>query len=337
MLALNIINLSKSFDTKAIPAFKELNFSIKKGAILSLFGPSGTGKSTLLKIISGELTADSGSVDVDGGVELVVSILDVDGSKTMSEIIGEKIQDLDEKEQIQRKREMIDLFSLFYKDQQSFNSLSLGEQKRVLLARSLATRPSLLLLDEPFSSLDLILKKEIKSELQQICLSEKIACLFVSHNFQDIMSFSDHVAILDVGQIRQIDIPEKVYDFPRDAHVAKLIQNANLIACEILEFKNDHVKIKTDWGEMKLPRYHKAINESTKRANILIYPHEIEISEDGFSAKVISFKPTLGYKEVLLESKERSLLAQFPNSVMIEEGQVLSLSLKNQEVRLIPL
>ncbi|MBT7611073.1 MAG: ABC transporter ATP-binding protein [Bacteriovoracaceae bacterium] len=337
MQVLDVIKLSKSFDKRAIPAFKELNFSLDKGKILSIFGPSGTGKSTLLKIIAGEIEPDSGEISLIGGVELVASLSDVDVSKTSSEIIGEKILHLSDQQQVQRKREMVDFFSLFYKEKQPINTLSLGEQKRVLLARSLAPKPAVLLLDEPFSSLDLILKNEIKQELREACTVENIACLFVSHNFVDIMDFSDRVAILDVGQIRQIDSPKQIYDFPRDAHVAKLIQNSNLIACEIISFAPKCIKIKSEWGVLSVSRFHFAINDSTTRANLLIYPHELEIDENGFEAKVIESRKRLGFKDVVLKTKTRFLLAQFSNSVTIETGQVLKLRIKTDEVRLIPL
>jgi ABC-type Fe3+/spermidine/putrescine transport system ATPase subunit len=337
MHSLEVINISKSFDCRAIPAFKDLNFSLEKGRVLALFGPSGTGKSTLLKMIAGELLPDSGEIKLSGRVELVKSIHEVDNEKTLTEIIGELLHDFPMERQIQRKRELVDLFSLYYKDQQTFKTLSLGEQKRALLARSLAPFPSVLLLDEPFSSLDLILKNEIKNELRQICLAENISTLFVSHNFQDIMSFSDRVAVLDVGQIRQIDLPAQIYDFPRDAHVAKLIQHSCLLACEILSLDNNLAEIKTKWGKFQISKIHSLITKDTKRANLLIYPNEFELAEIGIEAKVLALYPHGPFLKVVLSYQERSFIAQISNSVIIEIGQKLVLKIKTEEIRLIPL
>ena len=312
-------------------------FAISKGETLGLFGPSGTGKSTLLKIIAGIEKADQGTIELNGHAELVLELNDINWDLSVDEILSERIQSWPNKEQVERKRELIDLFSLYYKDKKLFKHLSLGEQKRVLIARSLASRPSLLLLDEPFSSLDLILKNEIKQELQIIFKQEKMGCLFVTHDFQDILSFSDRVAILDNGEIRQVDTAEQIFQYPRDAHVAKLIGDGFLLPCEIMARNNSILTVKSEWGEMEIRHFHPAINDKTTRCNLLVWPHEFEISENGEKGNILSFVSKGFAQEVKIKVKQRTLVVHISNSVKIESGQEIFLSIKQEEARLIPL
>lgn len=319
----------------------QMAFTISKGEILSLFGPSGTGKSTLLKIIAGQSKADAGEIELQGHAELVVGLEEVNWDHTVDQILGEKITEWTEEEQIQRKREMIDLFSLFYKDQKPFKHLSLGEQKRVLIARSLASRPSLLLLDEPFSSLDLILKNEIKEELLSIIEQQEMGCLFVTHDYRDVLSFSSRVAILDHGEIRQLEKPGFVYQYPRDAHVARLLGKPFLYPVEILDQTDKGVLVKTEWGEALVKNKHPLITEESKKANLLVWNHEFYEAKNSdalvLKGKVESLLNCGSHQETILSVKNRKLVVSFSQSKAIKKGQNLSLAFNLEEVRLIPL
>ena len=344
MNVLEIRNLSKTFNIKSIPALKSISLTVKKGEILSLFGPSGTGKTSLLKIISGREPMDSGSCLIDGEVEWLEECSETDPNLTVDQILGQNLAGLDKELQRERKRELIALFSLFYKDQKLFGQLSLGEKKRVLLAKALAGNPSLLLMDEPFSSLDLILKNELKTEMRTLLKNENIACLFVSHDYQDVLSFSDSVVILDRGEIRQQGEPQTVFDFPRDAHIAKLLYECFLLPCQIKEFLTVNgkslVSTTSEWGEFQFEKYHPEINQDCKRANILWLPHEISISssgERGLIGVVIAVKKRGVVTDLKIQLNKRLVTVQVSNDSGFKQGDSISLGLNEKEGRLIPL
>ncbi len=341
MYTLDLIKISKTFDSKAIPALKNLSFSLSRGEIAALFGPSGTGKTTLFKIIAGQGPSDSGEVVRNGKAELVRDIAEFGAEKTVDEIIGEKISHLGPEEKIQRKREVIEMFSLFYKNKKQFRQLSLGEKKRVALAQSIAPRPAILLMDEPFSSLDFVVKEEIKSELRDIIKKEEMTCFYISHNFQDIVSFSEKIIVLNMGEIRQIGTPLSILHFPRDAHVAKLIGKCNLIPCEVAIFEKQNILVQSVLGKMSFRHIHPLITGENKRLNILVWPHEFEIGTRKLEGEM-SFKGLVqevteeGFSKILrVVHKEKSYIIESQSRRDFQKGQEIYFAIKLEEARLI--
>ncbi len=221
-------NISKKYHTKEgeINAIKDINLDIKEGEIVSLVGPSGCGKSTLLSIIA-SLTDYNGKLIKKDNLKISY-MLQSDALLpylTIYEnaILGLKIQKKLSKENIDYVNNLLKLYNLYeFKDNYPKN-LSGGMKQRVALIRTLATKPDLLLLDEPFSSLDNVTRLIISDDVYNIIKKEKKTTILVTHNIEEAITFSDKVIILSkrpstIKNIINIDIhnDESIYNRRKD-------------------------------------------------------------------------------------------------------------------------
>lgn len=231
---------------------ENINFSLKKGDIFALLGHSGSGKSSLLRAIAGLKTIDAGEIYLQN--QLI-------SSKTFNQTpqkraIGMMFQDyalfphlnayqnilfalhlLDKKQQIKRADEMLELVGL--KDYKNAypNQLSGGQQQRLALARSLAGKPNCILLDEPFSSLDSVLKKQLLQELKAILAHEKITAIIVTHAADEAFQIANYIGILENKTLMQFDTPYHVYHLPRTPYIAKFLGDGRFIK-GLVKYKN---------------------------------------------------------------------------------------------------
>lgn len=231
MSFLKIQNISKSFSKT--PVLKDINFELNKGEIVAFLGNSGCGKSTLLRIIAGFETSDSGIVDFDN-----INLLQLPSHKRN---VGMFFQNyalfphLNVEDNIayglksdskQRVKELLNICNLNGQEKKLIHQISGGQQQRVALARALAPKPKLLLLDEPFSNIDGLLKDKLRSELKAMIKAADVSAIFVSHDIDDAFSIADKALILHDGIIQQFDTPEKLYRFPKSTFVAEFMGNA---------------------------------------------------------------------------------------------------------------
>lgn len=240
MALLDVLDISKTFDHA--PVLDRVSFSLEKGAILSLLGPSGCGKTTLLRILAGLEMQDSGSVFFEGrdmsGVEpfrrsfgmmfqefALFPHKDVYGNVSF----GLRMQRLPVREVRRRTREMLSLVGLDNHERRNVGELSGGERQRVALARTLAPRPRLLLLDEPLGALDRALRERLMVELRSILKGLAQTCIFVTHDQAEAYAMADRIAVIIGGRIEQIDAPETLYRNPKNSSVARFLGLHNLI------------------------------------------------------------------------------------------------------------
>jgi len=244
---LNIEQLSVAFDDKKV--LQDFSLNLNEGDILCLLGPSGCGKTTALKAIAGLLEAQQGKIELFGK-RLKENTFELPPEKRD---IGFIFQDyalfphmsvaqnlafsLKGQEQstidaiINKNLAMVHLDGL----QARFpHELSGGQQQRTAVARALANRPKLLLMDEPFSNIDSQVKQSLMSELRSLLKEHNITCIFVTHAKQEAFAFADKTAILNQGQLVQIDSSQNIYEQPKDAFVAKFMESGNLISCQKL-------------------------------------------------------------------------------------------------------
>lgn len=204
------------FYVKGMMVLNKVSLNIKKGEIIALLGNSGSGKSTLLRIISGLEIPYKGLININGkvlndknsfvnpekrNVGMVFQDYALFPHMTISKNIGFGLSGLTKIEKEKRINEMLELINLQSKANKYPYELSGGEQQRIALARSLATRPDLLLLDEPFSNLDSDLKHQIRNDLRVILNKAKITCLFVTHDINDATSIADRTMEIVEGEI----------------------------------------------------------------------------------------------------------------------------------------
>ncbi len=235
---LEIKNLTKHYDDFSLT----LDFSINKGEIVSILGPSGSGKSTILKLISGLIKPNSG--------EIINNNIDITKLTPYDRKIGLIFQDytlfphlnvyknisfgLENNKNIIKSNisnqvlKQLKLINLKGYEKRSISTLSGGEQQRVAIARALIMEPQILLLDEPFSSIDSILRRNLRKEILEIQHRYNITTIFVTHSQEEALSISDKIVVLNNGKIQQIGTPEDLYKKPKNKFVAEFIADINI-------------------------------------------------------------------------------------------------------------
>ena len=237
---LQVSHIHKSFD--GVPLLRDVSFDVAPSEIVCLLGPSGCGKTTLLNIIAGLEQPESGQVLVEGqdiagtpvhrrGFGLMFQDLALFPHKNVCDNVAFALRMANLAPQAidLRVREVLELVGLAGFEQRDVNQLSGGEQQRVALARSLAPRPRLLMLDEPLSSLDRALRERLMNELRDILTRVGQTAIYVTHDQQEAFALADRVVILNTGRMAQIGTPQEVYRQPADAFVARFLGLTNLI------------------------------------------------------------------------------------------------------------
>jgi len=236
-------NITKKFGQFA--ALDQVSLKIPTGELVALLGPSGSGKTTLLRIIAGLEFADSGTVLFDGEdtthrtardrrVGFVFQHYALFRHMTVFENIafGLKVRPRGvrpSKEQIQAKvYELLKLIQLKNLANRYPSQLSGGQRQRVALARALAVEPSVLLLDEPFGSLDAKVRLELRRWLRQLHDEVHITSVFVTHDQDEALEVADRIAVMNEGRIEQVGTPDEVYHRPLTPFVYNFLGNVNL-------------------------------------------------------------------------------------------------------------
>ncbi|MDK3161678.1 ABC transporter ATP-binding protein [Kamptonema cortianum] len=228
-------------DFEGTPLLEDISLEVAQGEILCLLGASGSGKSTLLRIIAGLERADRGDVLLDG---VSISHLPVHARRfglmfqdfalfphlNVADNIafGLRMQHMPPREIEQRVREMLELINLSGFAARDVTSLSGGERQRVALARSLAPRPRLLMLDEPLGSLDANLRDTLAREVRSVIRSIGQTAVYVTHDQQEAFSVADRIALLHDGRIEQIDSPDSLFHQPVSRFAAEFLGLENI-------------------------------------------------------------------------------------------------------------
>ena len=214
MSHVKLINLTKHFDK--VEVLKNINLDIKEGEIVSLLGPSGCGKSTTLKIIAGILELDDGDILFDEKSVKNIPTGKRDASIVFQEYLlfphmnvfeniefGLKMKKVNKKDRKEKVEELIDLVKLRGYEDKYPSELSGGQQQRVAIARTLAINPKVLLLDEPFSNLDINLRNEMREFVLSLQKKLQITTILVTHDKEEALMMSDKIAVMLNGEIKQ--------------------------------------------------------------------------------------------------------------------------------------
>ena len=244
--ALTIRNLT--LDYGASRAVYDVNLTLESLELGCLLGPSGCGKSTLLRAIAGFQPPTSGEIWLDGylltnpsvsvsaesrGVGMMFQDIALFPHLTVDQNIGFGLEDWPESKRDQRIRELLDLIGLHNLGSRYPHELSGGQQQRVALARSMAPKPKLLLLDEPFSGLDTELRGRLASEVRTILKSDGICSLLVTHDQREAFDFADRIAVMSNGCIRQFDTPFNLYHEPTSPFVAHFVGPGEMVDAKV--------------------------------------------------------------------------------------------------------
>jgi putrescine transport system ATP-binding protein len=242
---LEIRRVSKRFDEAL--AVDDVNLTIRRGEIFALLGGSGSGKSTLLRMLAGFEKPCEGQILLEGkdisrtppyerAINMMFQSYALFPHMTVAENIafGLKQDKLPKAEIRERVAEMLKLVHMEGFAKRKPHQLSGGQRQRVALARSLAKRPSLLLLDEPMGALDKKLRTEMQLEVVEILERVGVTCIMVTHDQEEAMTMADRVAIMSDGWIVQVGSPVDVYESPANRMVAEFVGTVNLFAGEIV-------------------------------------------------------------------------------------------------------
>lgn len=251
---LEIQDLSLSYGTR--PILKSINFSVNDGEFFSLLGPSGCGKTSLLRLIAGFLPPTQGNILWNGNpfqnlppqardLNLVFQNYALFPHMNVFDNVafGLKMKKLPTAEILSRTNEALELVRMAPFAQRKITELSGGQQQRIALARAVAPRPKLVLLDEPLGALDLQLRKQMQLELKTLQRQLGMTFVYVTHDQEEAFAMSDRIAILNHGHLEQVASPEVLYQKPASRFVAEFIGTANFLSATKINSKIARCKV----------------------------------------------------------------------------------------------
>jgi ABC-type Fe3+/spermidine/putrescine transport system ATPase subunit len=279
-MTLDVRGIQKSYDNA--PLLKGVSFTVEAGETVCLLGRSGSGKSTLLRIIAGLEQPEGGSVLWDGrdlqntpvherGFSLMFQDYALFPHRSVGQNVafGLRMQNLTDEAVKTRTAEMLDLVHMADFSKRRVTDLSGGEQQRIALARALAPRPKLLMLDEPLGALDRTLKQTLLDDLRRIVRTANIPVIYVTHDQEEAFSIADRLIMLNSGQIEQVGSPEEVYRHPGSLWVAGFLGLGNILPAEVISSRDRTVSLRGT--EIQLPTGID-VPETRENVNLLLLP-----------------------------------------------------------------
>ncbi len=339
---LQIDNVSHSYDNKIL-SIKDISFDLKEGEVLSLLGPSGCGKSTLLRLIAGFEIPKRGEIMLRNqiissskwikspekrGMGFVFQSYALFPNLNIVENINFGSQN--KKNKFEEIIEEMNLIELLYKYP---HELSGGEQQRVALARSIISEPSLILLDEPFSSLDTRLKDKIRDKMLHLIKKRNISSILVTHDSEDAMYLSDRIVVLNDGKIVQIGRPNDLYLRPKSIFVAEFFGEVNKIPAN-----TEKNYVSSIFGNFPNPS-----NSNCKEVVILIRQEGINILNNKTKVKALVVnskflgKNTFVHLSLYINKKEIHLHARIPGINSFTVGSDVYIDIDKDQVFIFPL
>jgi len=302
-MSIEIRNITKTFGD--FVALRDVSLEVPPGELVALLGPSGSGKTTLLRIIAGLEEADSGTILFHGEDAASRSLRDrrvgfvfqhyaLFRHLTVFENVAfglrvrpRRVRPLEDEIRA-RVFGLLKLVQLDWLATRYPSQLSGGQRQRVALARALAVEPKLLLLDEPFGSLDAKVRKELRRWLRRLHDELHVTSVFVTHDQEEALEVADSVVVMHEGQIKQVGTPDEVYHHPADPFVYNFLGNVNLFHARVEEGRAYIGDIAVD-----LPEHARADAET---ALVYVRPHLLEIDHlpnggNNFRARVEHINP----------------------------------------------
>ncbi|QNN51919.1 ABC transporter ATP-binding protein [Nocardioides mesophilus] len=291
--ALVLDDVSKRYG--AVTAARDLSLSVAPGELLTLIGPSGCGKSTTLRLVAGLDRPDAGAIRIDGEtvadrrtwrpperrrVGLVFQDHALFPHLSVARNVAFGLARLSRAEQQRRIGEVLELVRLGHLAKRYPHELSGGEQQRVALARALAPRPAVVLLDEPFSSLDETLRAQVRADTVAALRETKTTAMLVTHDQTEALSTGDRVVVMCAGLIEQADTPQRVFESPATRFVASFMGDADFLPAQV-----HHALLTCEIGVVStVPGW----ADADVDVDVVLRPHEVALRPDpGSDARVV--------------------------------------------------
>jgi len=296
---ISVRNLSKQYQTEQLSGIQNISFDIKRGDIVAVIGESGSGKSTLLKSIFGLLKVDEGEILFNGKRVLGPDEQLIPGHKEMKIVtqdfslniyakvydnIASMLSNTDVRSKQEKTEKMMQHLHIGHLRNKKITELSGGEQQRVAIAKALVTDTSLLLLDEPFSQVDALLKNQLRADIKRIAAETGVTVVIVSHDPADGLFLADQLLLIKGGKLIQQGKPSHVYNHPQHIYTAQLLGNAVVLSAD-------------DARKLGI--------QSTKKS-VVFYPEWVEL-KSGWNSKRYEVKDVYYkgfFEELLLERND---------------------------------
>jgi sulfate transport system ATP-binding protein len=325
-MSIEVKNIVKTFDN--FKALDDVSVKVQTGELIALLGPSGSGKTTLLRIIAGLETADSGDIlfhgeetgdkkTKDRNVGFVFQHYALFRHMTVFDNIAfglrvapKRIR-LSEDKIKTRVNELLHLVQLNWVGTRFPSQLSGGQRQRIALARALAIEPKVLLLDEPFGSLDAQVRKELRQWLRRFHDDLHITSLFVTHDQEEALEVADRVVVLNKGKVEQIGTPEEVYHKPASVFVLNFLGNVNLFHGRVIDGKPYLGNTPAGLSQ--------GANLNNKFVNLYVRPHQFDVDRQPQGYNCI--KAVIKYLNLAGSSVKIDLISETGNPLQVEITQ----------------
>lgn len=317
-MSVEVTALEKRFGSFGV----RVDLSLRSDEILVLAGPSGCGKTTALQMIAGLLKPDSGSVGIDGadvgtlpawrrGIGVVFQDLglfphlDVEGNVAYGPAVA-GIARKDRRKLVERSLSSVHLDGY---ERRRVDTLSGGERQRVAIARSLAAGPKALLMDEPFSSLDAPLRRELRSEFRELRKREGFPCLFVTHDRDEAAALADRIAVMRDGKIVELGSPRNLFLEPRSAFVANFLGAGTIVFPDSVErLGGGSVRVASALGAWTIA------DAPEGKIALLVPPDAVEIAAAGDAREALGREEIVAaVSEVVFEGDRTAIGVVFPS------------------------
>ena len=332
--------LVKRFDD--VVAVDAVSLSIGKGEIFALLGSSGCGKSTLLRMLAGFEKPTSGAVILDGmdiaalppyqrPINMMFQSYALFPHLTVWDNIafGLKRERMAKAQIETRVGEMLDLVQMTTMAKRKPHQLSGGQQQRVALARSLAKKPQLLLLDEPMAALDRKLRERTQFELVNIIKAVGVTCVMVTHDQEEAMTMAARIAVMSQGRVLQVGTPQEIYEHPRDRFVAGFIGNVNFFEGKLMRHEADCCEVMTEHGVVNVR--HRLNGAAGMAVAVAVRPEKIHIARERpqvhrnlFTGKVCEIAYFGSYNTFIVEMPEGRTVKITESNAARHDGSAIS-------------
>lgn len=339
MSRIELINLRKEFGS--VVAVKDMNLTIEDGEFIVLVGPSGCGKTTTLRMIAGFEDPTAGEIRIDGKIINDLEPRDRDLGMVFQShalfphknvanniVFGLRMQKVPKQEQARRVQEVAELVRITHLLAKMPAQCSGGETQRIALARTLVTEPSNFLLDEPLSSLDAKLRRELRAECDRIHEELQKTFVYVTHDQEEAMTLADRIVVMDLGEIVQMGSPIDIYRNPLSYFVADFFGNPAMNLIEG-EFRQNGAGAEFHSDSLTLPLPEKFKNTPPGKGTFGIRPENVKVSrENSGDIRKIGLVEPLG-KDTLLyfeTTAERPFVAIVEGTESYTAGEPVELS-----------
>lgn len=351
MAEITLQNLRKTYGK--VVAIKDLSLQIRDGQFLVLLGPSGCGKTTTLRALAGLETLDRGRILIGGkevttlppgkrGIAMVFQSYAVFPHMRVYDniVFGLRMRGLSPPEQRRRAFEGAELLQIANLLDRYPAQLSGGQRQRVAVARAIVMQPDVLLMDEPLSNLDALLRLHMRAELKRIQRELKATTVYVTHDQVEALSLGDRVAVMKDGEIIQCDTPARIYDAPANRFVGSFIGSPPMNFLDgTLRAVNGQFVVESHGARIPLPRA-REIKGLAADGNVLvgIRPEHIDVvaapAAEAIPARVVVLEPIGAQQLLTVRVGEETMKVTTPPEFQAEPGQQVWLRLNPERIRL---